>query len=78
VKRDHETEVRDLVLALARISAKAGACLEGGGKFAVQTLDAIDEIAVNAIASALPSEALRQELGLARWPARASGARPQE
>jgi hypothetical protein len=42
----------DLLLALARIRSKAGACIESGGKFAVQTLDSIDEIAEHAIAGA--------------------------
>ena len=42
----------DLLLALARIRTKAGACIEAGGKFAIQTLDNIDEIAENAIAGA--------------------------
>jgi hypothetical protein len=67
--RDPETEIRDLVLALTRIRTRASACIEGGGKYAIQTLDAIDEIAEHAIALALPVRSLRQRMEPSALPA---------
>lgn len=50
----------DLLLALARIRTKVGTGYRAGGKFAIQTLDSIDEIAERAMAGAVVGAAPRR------------------
>jgi hypothetical protein len=46
----YKAECKKLVAVLKRIRGRASYCLERGGKYHIQTLDAIDEIAEHAIA----------------------------
>jgi hypothetical protein len=46
----YKAECKKLVAVLKRIRGRASYCLERGGKYHIQTLDAIDEIAQHAIA----------------------------